>query len=136
MRTLAEDSGLVVDCLGGRPGIYSARYAGENATDEENIRKLIEEVKDFPREERTAHFVCVMAMVDPLTGEEIVVEGSCEGIIELEPRGKNGFGYDPIFYVPRYKKTMAELSLRKKNKISHRADALRKLRDAVNERYK
>ena len=77
-----------------------------------------------------------MAMVDPLTGEEIVVEGSCEGIIELEPRGKNGFGYDPIFYVPRYKKTMAELSLRKKNKISHRADALRKLRDAVNERYK
>jgi len=136
LRTLADDSGLVVDCLDGKPGIYSARYAGENATDEDNIQKLIEELKDVPREERSARFVCVMAIVDPLTGDEIVVEGCCEGIIELELRGKNGFGYDPIFYVPKYKKTMAELSLRKKNKISHRADALRKMRDAVNERYK
>ncbi|MFP4662227.1 MAG: XTP/dITP diphosphatase [Halanaerobiales bacterium] len=133
--TLADDSGLVVDCLDGEPGVYSARYAGEDASDLDNNRKLREELKDFPREERTAHFNCVMALVDPDTGEEIVVEGKCEGIIELEPRGENGFGYDPLFYVPEYDKTMAELPLEIKNKISHRANALKALKEEICKRW-
>ncbi|MFW5971936.1 MAG: XTP/dITP diphosphatase [Bacillota bacterium] len=133
--SLADDSGLVVDCLAGEPGVYSARYAGEDASDEDNNRKLRENLKDVPREERTARFKCVMALVDPESGDEIVVDGSCEGIMELEPRGENGFGYDPLFFVPEYEKTMAQLPLEVKNKISHRANALKKMKEALNERY-
>lgn len=133
--TLADDSGLSVESLGGEPGIYSARYAGEDATDEENNQKLMEKLKDLPEEKRKAHFICVMALVDPENGEEIVVEGRCEGIIQLQARGENGFGYDPIFYLPEYQKTMAELPLEFKNQISHRAAALEKMKTAVKRRY-
>jgi XTP/dITP diphosphohydrolase len=134
--TLADDSGLAVDCLDGAPGVYSARYAGENASDQENNQKLREALEDIPREQRTASFKCAMALVDPENNEEIVVEGSCEGIIELEPRGENGFGYDPYFFLPGYGKTMAELPLKVKNQISHRARALVKIKEEINERYR
>lgn len=133
--SLADDSGLVVEYLGGEPGIYSARYAGEKASDEENNLKLIEKLKGLPAEKRKAVFICVMALVDPVSREEIVVEGRCEGIIQLEAKGENGFGYDPIFYLPDYKKTMAELPLKVKNQISHRAVALEKMKTEVKRRY-
>ncbi|HHU92391.1 MAG TPA: XTP/dITP diphosphatase [Halanaerobiaceae bacterium] len=133
--SLADDSGLVVEYLGGEPGIYSARYAGEKASDEENNLKLIEKLKGLPAEKRKAAFICVMALVDPVSREEIVVEGRCEGIIQLEAKGENGFGYDPIFYLPDYKKTMAELPLKVKNQISHRAVALEKMKTEVKRRY-
>jgi XTP/dITP diphosphohydrolase len=122
--TLADDSGLEVDALGGRPGIYSSRYAGENADDEENIRKLLNELKDV--NDRGAKFVCNLALVFP-SGEEIVVEGACEGVILQEPRGEGGFGYDPVFFLPELNKTMAELTPDEKNLISHRARAVRAL---------
>ena len=133
--TLADDSGLSVDYLGGEPGIYSARYAGEGATDEENNQKLLEKLKDVPEEKRKASFICVMALVDPDSGEEIVVEGRCDGIIQLSPKGENGFGYDPIFYLPEFRKTMAEIPLELKNQISHRAAALQKMKNEVTRRY-
>ncbi|MFI5359068.1 MAG: XTP/dITP diphosphatase [Halanaerobiales bacterium] len=133
--TLADDSGLSVDYLGGEPGIYSARYAGEGATDEENNQKLLEKLKDVPEEKRKASFICVMALVDPDSGEEIVVEGRCDGIIQLSPKGENGFGYDPIFYLPEFRKTMAEIPLELKNQISHRAAALQKMKNEVIRRY-
>lgn len=133
--TLADDSGLEVDFLGGEPGIYSARYAGLKATDEANNQKLRTVLANVPRSERTARFRCVMAFVDPENGEEIVTEGRCEGAIVLEPRGKNGFGYDPLFYVPEYDKTMAELPLEIKNNISHRARALNKMVEEIIQKY-
>src|SRR5690554_594045 len=133
--TLADDSGLSVDYLGGEPGIYSARYAGEGATDEENNQKLLEKLKDVPEEKRKASFICVMALVDPDSGEEIVVEGRCDGIIQLSATGENGFGYDPIFYLPEFRKTMAEIPLELKNQISHRAAALQKMKNEVTRRY-
>ena len=133
--TLADDSGLSVDYLGGEPGIYSARYAGEGATDEENNQKLLEKLKDVPEEKRKASFICVMALVDPDSGEGIVVEGRCDGIIQLSPKGENGFGYDPIFYLPEFRKTMAEIPLELKNQISHRAAALQKMKNEVIRRY-
>ena len=134
--TLADDSGLVVDYLEGAPGVFSARYAGENATDEDNNKKLIDELKDIPLDRRTAHFTCVLAVVDPETGEEMVAKGICEGVIELEPQGENGFGYDPLFFVPEYNSTMAQLPLEVKNKISHRAEALKKMKEILKERYR
>lgn len=121
--TLADDSGLEVDYLDGAPGIYSARYAGENATDKDRNQKLLEALKDVPREERTAKFVCAVAAVFP-NGHKIIVRGECEGIINFEPVGNNGFGYDPLFYMPEYHMTMAEMDEQLKNKISHRAKAL------------
>jgi len=133
--TLADDSGLSVEYLGGEPGIYSARYAGEDATDEENNQKLMEKLKDLPEEKRKAAFICVMALVDPHSGEEIVVEGRCDGLIQLFPAGENGFGYDPIFYLPDFGKTMAELPLETKNQISHRAATLQKLKSEVIKRF-
>ncbi|MCZ6638635.1 MAG: XTP/dITP diphosphatase [Candidatus Dadabacteria bacterium] len=123
--TLADDSGLEVDALNGRPGIYSARYSGEGATNKTNIVKLLAELGDNPN--RKARFVCVLALVDP-NGEELVVEGFCEGVILDEPRGEGGFGYDPVFYLPDKRKTMAELEPELKNTISHRANALKKLK--------
>jgi XTP/dITP diphosphohydrolase len=122
--TLADDSGLEVDALGGRPGVYSARYAGENATDRDNVDKLLTEMKG--KEDRKARFVCRLALVYP-DGRETVVRGTCEGVISIEPRGQGGFGYDPVFYLPDYEKTMAEIDHGLKNKISHRARAAEKL---------
>ena len=122
--TLADDSGLEVDFLDGRPGIYSSRYAGENASDKENISKLLNELKDVS--DRRAKFVCDLALVFP-DGQEVVVEGTCEGVILQEPRGGGGFGYDPVFFLPDFNKTMAELTPDEKNVISHRARAVRAL---------
>jgi len=122
--TLADDSGLEVEALDGRPGVYSARYSGENATDKTNIEKLLDELGDNPN--RNARFVCILALVDP-KGDELVVEGFCEGIILNEPRGEGGFGYDPVFYLPDREKTMAEIDPELKNRISHRANACKLL---------
>lgn len=127
---LADDSGLEVDALGGRPGVRSARYAGPGATDAENNRKLLEELRGLPLERRRARFRCAIALVDP-EGWETVVEGVCEGFIALEPRGTGGFGYDPLFWVPEYGRTFAELPPEVKNRISHRGQALRALRGAL-----
>jgi XTP/dITP diphosphohydrolase len=124
---LADDSGLEVDALGGRPGIYTARYAGPNATDEENIKKLLSEMKDIPWEKRQARFVCSLALYFP-DGKVHVANGYLEGIIDLEPKGDGGFGYDPVFYLPTYGKTIAQIPKDEKNKISHRAKALQKLK--------
>lgn len=123
--SLADDSGLEVEALDGRPGVYSARYSGENATDKTNIEKLLDELGDNTH--RKARFVCVLALVDP-DGEEIVVEGFCEGEILTKPRGEGGFGYDPVFYLPEFEKTMAEIDPEIKNEISHRSEALSKLK--------
>ncbi|WP_111644591.1 XTP/dITP diphosphatase [Paranoxybacillus vitaminiphilus] len=123
---IADDSGLAVDALDGRPGVYSARYAGEHKNDKENIAKVLEELKGVPFEKRTARFHCALAVAVPRQ-RTVVVEGTCEGYIAETQTGTNGFGYDPIFYVPEKQKTMAELSKEEKNKISHRANALKKL---------
>ncbi len=120
---IADDSGLVVDALGGAPGVYSARFAGENATDEENNRKLIELIREVPANKRSARFVCVIAVATP-DGLVITAEGSCEGVIVEEPRGVNGFGYDPIFYFPAVGKTFAQFTRKDKLKVSHRGRAL------------
>lgn len=125
--TVADDSGLEVDYLQGRPGVFSARYAGKGRDDRENSRKLLRELKGIPREKRGAVFRCVMVLVAPW-GDEEVVEGECRGQIGFEERGEGGFGYDPIFVIPRYGKTVAELSIAEKNRLSHRGKALRKLK--------
>jgi len=130
--TLADDSGLEVDALGGRPGVHSARYAGEGADDEERYRLLLEEMRGVPWEKRTARFHCVIAIATP-EGEVRTAEGTCEGIIAFEPRGEHGFGYDPVFYLPQHGRTMAELEPRAKNRISHRARAARKAREILRE---
>ncbi len=126
---LSDDSGLEVQGLGGRPGIRSSRYAGDNATDEENIKKLLGELKRFPAgsPERRARFRCVIALVTP-EGREKTFEGTLEGVIALKPSGSRGFGYDPVFYIPEEKRTAAELTPEEKNRISHRAKALGKLK--------
>ena len=125
--TLADDSGLEVDFLGGRPGVFSARYAGDGGDDRENNRRLLRELKGIPREKRGAAFRCIIALVAPW-GDEEVVAGECHGQIALEERGERGFGYDSIFIIPRYGKTVAELSIAEKNRLSHRGKALRKLK--------
>jgi XTP/dITP diphosphohydrolase len=132
--SLADDSGLEVDILNGAPGIYSSRFAGENASDEENNKKLLELLKDVPLEKRKARFVCVIVVYHP-SGKYIKSEGIWEGLIGFEPRGSYGFGYDPIFLVPEYnyKKTAAELPIEEKNKLSHRGKALAKLKDILTE---
>lgn len=123
---IADDSGLSIDNLGGKPGVYSARYAGEQKDDQANIDKVLSELKGIEKEQRTARFRCALAVSIP--GEETkTVEGHVEGYIAEEPRGEYGFGYDPIFIVKDKDKTMAELTSDEKNKISHRADALKKL---------
>ncbi len=129
---LADDSGLVVDALDGAPGVYSARYAGDNATDEENYLKLLEEMRDIPDEKRTARFKCVMVLFHP-SGQWISAEGSCEGVIAREPAGSEGFGYDPVFFVPELNRCMAQISPDEKNAISHRGNALKKLREMLPE---
>jgi len=123
---LADDSGLMVDALDGAPGIYSARFAGEEKNDEKNMQKLLEQLQGMEGENRKAHFVSVIALAVPQE-PTIVVRGTLSGVIAMEPRGNHGFGYDPIFYLPEYQKTLAEISHELKNKISHRAAALEKL---------
>lgn len=125
--TLADDSGLEVDALGGAPGVYSARYAGNNATDRQRYEKLLAELRGIPPAERTARFRCVIALVLP-DGTEEITEGECEGVIIDTPRGEHGFGYDPVFYMPALGKTMAELPPELKNRVSHRARALMRMK--------
>ena len=121
---LADDSGLEIDYLGGKPGIHSARFAGKGATDEDKNKKVLNLLDGVPKQERTARFNCAIAITD---GESfVVVMGVCEGEIATEPKGHYGFGYDPIFIVPSYNKTFAELGAEIKNQISHRAIALKK----------
>lgn len=123
---IADDSGLVVDALDGKPGVYSARYAGEPSDDVKNYEKLLQEMKDVPESKRTARFVCVLAVAMP-ERETIFTEGICEGTIAYEPKGTNGFGYDPVFIPKGYDCTMAQLEPSVKNRISHRYNALIKL---------
>ena len=125
---LADDSGLEVDVLNGEPGVKSARFAGENATDEDRNRKLLNLLRDVPESKRNARFKCAVALSNP-QGDTHLVLGICEGSIAFEPRGNTGFGYDPVFVVPCYGKTFAELGPDIKNRISHRAIALQKLRN-------
>lgn len=124
--TLADDSGLEVDILDGRPGVYSARYAGENASDEENIKKLLDELKEVPWEGRKGRFKCVIALSYPGI-ETRFVEGKCEGFITKTEQGEQGFGYDPIFYYPEKDKSFAKLRPEEKAAVSHRGKALNKL---------
>lgn len=119
---LADDSGLCVDALDGAPGIYSARYAGSGATDRQNCQKLLQALGTHPN--RKAHFKCVLSLAVP-TGPALTYEARCEGLITSQPCGTNGFGYDPIFFFPEYKKTFAELSIEEKSLVSHRGKALR-----------
>ncbi len=123
---LADDSGLEIDALGGAPGVYSARYAGVDSTDDENIDKALHALRETAEGDRQARFCCVLAIAGPGVRTE-TFSGSCEGEITFERQGDNGFGYDPIFYVAEKKRTMAELSPEEKNAISHRGAALRKL---------
>ena len=124
--TIADDSGLCVDALQGRPGIFSSRFAGDEASDREKYQELLDEMTGVPEGQRGAEFICVMAIVSP-EGEMQTVEGKCRGRITFTPQGKHGFGFDPIFFVPEFGKTMAELEPEVKNQISHRAQALKKL---------
>ena len=123
--TLADDSGLEVDALGGEPGIRSARYGGLEGSDESRVKLLLNNLKDVPWEVRAARFRCVIAIALPSEKTE-VVSGAVEGIIQYEPKGSNGFGYDPVFYLPHLDRTMAELSLEEKNGLSHRSQAAKK----------
>ncbi len=127
---IADDSGLEIDALDGAPGVYSARYAGNHSTDDENIDKALKALEGVEEEKRTARFRCVLAIAGPDT-ETTVFSGSCEGVITTERQGENGFGYDPIFYVPMKKRTMAELTAVEKSEVSHRGAALAKLRAAL-----
>lgn len=126
LMALADDSGLEVDALGGAPGIHSARFTGEGASDDANNKKLLDELKDIDDGRRTARFKCVMVLYDP-SGRWIKGEGVCEGLIAKAPKGKGGFGYDPVFFLPDLGRTMAELTKEEKGAISHRAMALREI---------
>lgn len=130
--TIADDSGLCVDALNGEPGVYSARYGGEGYDDKGRVQLLLENMKDVPNEERTARFVCVITLV----GDEgvLTARGECEGRIDYEPKGENGFGYDPVFYVDRFEKTLAEVTPEEKNSISHRGKALKIFAEKLNKK--
>ena len=131
---LADDTGLEVAALNGKPGVFSARYAGESATYDDNVKKLLSELKNIPDSDRNARFRTVMVLAD---GDKIFsVEGNLEGKILFEARGNGGFGYDPVFYVPEYDQTFAEMSLELKNRISHRGKALSKMKDTLISYYK
>jgi len=123
---LADDSGLEVDALDGEPGRLSARYAGENASDKDRVNYLLLRLEGIPWEKRSARFRCVIAIATP-AGEVEFCSGECQGFITLKPKGEQGFGYDPIFYLPELDKTMAELPLEIKNRVSHRGQAVRKV---------
>ncbi len=127
---LGEDSGLCVNALGGAPGIYSARFSGKGKSDIKNNLKLLKLLKNLPSAKRKARYVCAVALADQ-NGLVVVVQGSCFGLIGLEPRGSAGFGYDPLFYIPKYKKTFAQLGEKIKHKMSHRFYALNKIRPLI-----
>ena len=128
---IADDSGLEVDALEGAPGVYSARYAGPGADDARNNAKLLDALRGVPAARRAARFRCVATFVDPARGIELVRDGACAGEILEAPRGTDGFGYDPLFLVPAIGRTMAELPLDEKNRLSHRAAAFRALAAAL-----
>jgi XTP/dITP diphosphohydrolase len=130
MLALADDSGLEVEALGAMPGVYSARYAGPDATDEMNNRKLLEELKGVPFSKRNARYVCSVAIAEP-AGRIKVTRGECYGVIANAPAGNTGFGYDPIFIIPRFSKTVAQLGPKIKDKISHRAKAIHQARRII-----
>lgn len=134
---IADDSGLSVDCLNGQPGVYSARYSGEHATDQENISKLLHEISKYPEEARTARYWCVIVFMkhfnDPTP---IICQNSWEGIITSNPRGSNGFGYDPCFYVPGLGKTASEISLEMKCKLDAHCQSMRQVIEIISEMYK
>jgi XTP/dITP diphosphohydrolase len=130
--TLADDSGLEVDALAGEPGVLSARYAGEGASDRERMEFLLKKLSAVPWQKRGARFRCVIAIATP-EGKMELCHGECKGIIAHQPKGENGFGYDPVFYLPELGKTMAELPLEQKNKISHRGKAAQKARQILNQ---
>lgn len=121
--SMADDSGLVIDALNGEPGVYSARYGGDGLTDIDRYNLVLEKMKNIPDEKRCARFVCSIAIAMP-DGREFSTDGICEGRIAIVPCGENGFGYDPVFYLPEYGRTMAEITLEIKNRISHRGKAL------------
>lgn len=128
--TWADDSGLEVDALDGRPGVFSARYGGKGLTDEERYRKVLGEMTAVPDEQRTARFRCVVAIAQP-GGHVDTRSGALEGVIAREPKGSHGFGYDPIFYIPGFQATLAELERGVKNEMSHRAEAAAKAREML-----
>ena len=132
MMSAADDSGLMVDALDGAPGVYSARYAGEGATDAERIQKLLGELRDVPAEKRTARFKSAVCCILE-NGEELMAVGTCDGVIAFEPKGNGGFGYDPVFLVDGGK-SYAELSAEEKDAISHRGKALRSLQKMLKEK--
>ncbi|NOS79100.1 MAG: XTP/dITP diphosphatase [Nitrospira sp.] len=133
LTAVADDTGLEVDALNGRPGVYAARYAGEHATYEDNCRKLIQELEGVPRERRTARFITVAAIAVP--GEPVqVTQGVLNGYITDKASGSKGFGYDPVFYVPELKATLAEISAEQKNRISHRAKAFLQAKELLRAR--
>jgi XTP/dITP diphosphohydrolase len=132
---LADDSGLEIDALEGRPGVYSARYAGEAKSDQANMDKVLEELQDVPTAERTARFVCVLAVSQP-GKETFYARGHVEGVITEAPQGEHGFGYDPVFQPEGYEKTMAQLEPAEKNQISHRKQAMVHLEKWLNEQAK
>ena len=125
---LADDSGLCVDALNGAPGVYSARYAGENASDADNVKKMLAAIKE--KENRSAAFKCVLSIAVP-TGAALTYEGECKGVIIDEPTGDNGFGYDPLFFYPELNKTFAQLTIEEKGRVSHRGKALQQISDEM-----
>ena len=127
---IADDSGLEIDALNGEPGVYSARYSGAEKNDDSNIDKVLQKLVQVPDDEKTARFRCVLALASP-GKETIIFEGTCEGLITDERKGDNGFGYDPIFYVPALEKTMAEMKPSEKAAVSHRGNAIRELGKAM-----
>jgi XTP/dITP diphosphohydrolase len=129
--SISDDSGLIVDALGGAPGVYSAMYAGQHGDHVANRRKLLEELKRVPQEKRTARFTTVLVLADPRDNTEITTQGFCEGTITFEECGTGGFGYDPLFFVPQFQQTMAEISAAQKNQCSHRGNAMRGLLEKI-----
>lgn len=130
LATIADDSGLEVEYLEGAPGVYSSRFAGDNADDEDRVKKLLEALKGVPPSKRNATFVCVVAAIDR-NGQCLTVRGECKGLIAAEPAGQGGFGYDPVFIVPSFCCAMAQLSPEEKNKISHRGIAFRLMKQEL-----
>ena len=128
--TLADDSGLEVEVLGGAPGVLSHRYAGKGATDQDRVNYLLSRLKGIPLQKRTARFRCVIAIAAP-GGRVELCQGECPGFITFAPKGINGFGYDPVFFIPSLNKTMAELTMEEKNRVSHRANAVKKAREVL-----
>ncbi|WP_457553787.1 XTP/dITP diphosphatase, partial [Desulfobacula sp.] len=125
---MSDDSGLCVEALDGAPGVYSARYAGKNATDADNVKKMLNDLKT--KENRNAAFKCVISIAVP-TGAALTYEGECKGVLTKEPFGNNGFGYDPLFFYPEFNKTFAQLTMEEKGKVSHRGRALKEIADEM-----